>query len=303
VVIRSSDTINDLKRKVRLAAILGTFQSTLTDFKFISKKWKDNTEDERLLGVSLTGIMDNKLTNGQLGEDKLKDSLTELRKIVIQTNLEMAGLINIPVSTAATCIKPSGTVSSLVDSASGIHGRHSPYYIRTVRSDKKDPLAQLMIDQGFYHEDDQVAPDHNHVFYFPVQSPKNATFRHEMNAISQLEIWLTYQKYWTEHKPSCTISVHENEWLKVGAWCYDNFEFLSGISFLPFSDHTYQQAPFQDITEEEYKKWMEKMPENVDWNQLSEYEKSDMTTGSQELACSGGKDESTGSILQEGCLV
>jgi len=303
VVIRPSDTLDDLKRKVRLATILGTFQSTLTEFKFLTKRWKDNTEDERLLGVSLTGIMDNKLTSGQLGINKLKDALTEMRKVAIQTNLDKSKKMGIPASVATTAIKPSGTVSTLVDSSSGIHARHAPYYLRTVRADKKDPLAQMMVDQKFYHEPDAAAPNDNWVFYFPIQAPKNAIFRHELSAIEQLEIWLIYQKYWTEHKPSCTISVREPEWLDVGAWCYRNFNFLSGISFLPFSDHTYVQAPFQDIDEENYKKWYEKVPKVVDWNKLSEYEKSDQTVGSQELACSGAKDETTGAILTEGCLV
>lgn len=284
VVIRAEDTPNDLKRKVRIATIFGTFQSTLTDFKFISKRWKDNTEEERLLGVSLTGIMDNRLTSGQLGEEKLKDALTEMRKVAIATNMEFAKRLNIPTASAITCTKPSGTVSSLVDSASGIHRRHSPYYLRTVRGDKKDPLCQLMIDQNFYHEDDQMAPEHNHVFYFPIKAPKHALFS-DNGAVQQLEIWLMYQKYWTDHKPSVTVSVREHEWLDAGAWVYRNFEWMSGVSFLPYSDHTYVQAPYQEITEEQYKEWSVKMPKSVDWGKLSDYEKTDTTEATQTLAC------------------
>lgn len=284
IVIRQSDTKETLLRKTRIAAILGTFQSTLTDWKFLSKKWKDNTEDERLLGVSLTGIMDNRLTNS-LDSYEL---LGELKKNVIKTNMDMAKKIGISQSVATTCIKPSGTVSSLVDSASGIHARHAPFYLRSVRSDKKDPLAQLMIDQGVPYEDDQMRPEHNYVFYFPSKSPKGSVFRKDVDGERQLSTWLLYQKYWCEHKPSVTISVKEHEWMKVGAWVYDNFEFMSGVSFLPFSDHNYEQAPFQDLTEDEYKQWIAKMPKNIDWNKLKEYEKTDMTIGSQELACTAG---------------
>jgi ribonucleoside-diphosphate reductase alpha chain len=300
VIVRASDTLDDLKHKVRIAAILGTFQSTLTEFRFLSKKWKDNTEEERLLGVSLTGIMDNRLTSGQLNHDKLKDALTEMRKVAILTNFDFAKTIGIPPSVATTAVKPSGTVSCLADSASGIHTRHSPYYIRTVRSDKKDPMAQMMIEQGFYHEIDQMAAD-NIVFYFPIKSPKHAIFRKDFDAIKQLELWLVYQKYWTEHKPSMTVSVQEEEWMRVGSWVFDNFEFLSGISFLPFSDHSYVQAPFQAISEEEYKKWMEKMPTKVDWSKLSEYEKEDHTVGSQELGCMAGAGD--GGRVSEGCVI
>ena len=289
VVIRPNDTLEILKRKVRIAAIFGTFQSTLTNFKFISKKWKDNTEDERLLGVSLTGIMDNKLTSGQLGTEKLKECLTELRKVVIQTNMEFAKDIGIPLSTASTSVKPSGTVSALNDTSSGIHARHAPFYLRTVRSDKKDPLSQLMIDQGVPYEDDQAHPESVYVFSFPMKSPKNAIFRHEVDAIKQLETWMIYQMYWTDHKPSVTVSVKENEWMKVGSWVFDNFEYMSGVSFLPFSDHSYAQAPFQDLLEDEYKEWMKKMPKHIDWSLLSKYETSENANlqGQMELACQG----------------
>lgn len=301
VVIRENDTLETLKQKVRIAAIFGTFQSCLTNFRFVSKKWKYNTEDERLLGVSLTGINDNKLTSGQLGIEKLKDALTELRKEAIKTNIEFAKKIGIEPSTAITAVKPSGTISSLVDSAAGIHARHAPYYLRSVRSDKKDPVAQLMIDQGVPYEDDLMRPKDNWVFYFPTKSPKHSVFRHEMDSIRQLELWKTYQMYWCEHKPSVTISVRENEWMKVGSWVYDNFEWMSGVSFLPFSDHSYKQAPYQDLTEEEYKDWLKKVPEKINWEKLTDYEKGDMTTGSQELACTAGAGE--GGEVQAGCQI
>lgn len=286
VIIRPNDTLESLKKKVRLATILGTFQSTLTDFRFVSKKWITNTEDERLLGVSLTGIMDNELTSGQEGTEKLKKLLTELRKTAIDTNLTFSENIGIETSTAITCIKPSGTVSSLVDSAAGIHGRHSPYYIRRVRSDKKDPLAQLMIDAGVPYESDKMRPDHNWVFSFPQKSPKNSIVRNTYSAIDQLNIWLVYQMYWADHKPSVTISVKEEEWMKVGSWVYDNFEFMSGVSFLPYSDHIYEQQPYEDIDEAIYNKLSENMPKKIVWDDLVKYENTDMTVGSQELSCS-----------------
>jgi ribonucleoside-diphosphate reductase alpha chain len=213
-----------------------------------------------------------------------------MRKTAIQTNLEYSQKLGIPSSVAITCVKPSGTVSALVDSASGIHPRHAPYYIRTVRSDKLDPLAQLMIEQGVPVENDRMRPDHNYVFSFPMKSPKTAIFRNEIKAISQLDLWLIYQKYWTEHKPSITVSVREDEWLRVGAWVYDNFEWMSGVSFLPYSDHSYEQAPFQEISEEQYNAAVSNFPKEIKWDRLSEYEKTDQTIGSQELACVAGCD-------------
>ena len=303
VVIRPNDTLEDLKRKTRIAAIFGTFQCTLTDFKFINKEWKRNTESERLLGVSLTGIMDNPLTNGQLGKEKLKECLTELRTVVVATNLEFAKKVGIPASVASTSVKPSGTVSALNDTSSGIHARHSPYYLRTVRSDKKDPLAQLMIDQGMKPENDIGSPDSVYVFHFPMKSPKNAITRHDMDAIKQLEIWKIYQLYWTDHKPSVTVSVRDHEWMQVGAWVYANFKNMSGVSFLPFSDHTYTQAPFQDLTEELYKEWVKKTPKNFDWSLLSKYETSDNANlqGAQELACTAGAGDE--GIVSSGCQI
>jgi ribonucleoside-diphosphate reductase alpha chain len=288
VIIRSTDTVEDIDRKVRIAAIFGTFQSTLTDFKFVSKKWRDNMEDERLLGVSLTGIMDNKLTSGKLGKEKLVEALTRWRKTAILTNLEFSKKLNVPASAACTATKPSGTVSSLVDSSAGIHARHSGYYIRTARSDKKDPLTQLMIDEGVPHEDDVMRPESTVVFSFPQRSPKSAVFREDLSAIDQLEMWLTYQLHWCDHKPSVTVSVKEDEWLDVGAWVYRNFEWVSGISFLPYADHSYAQAPYQECTREEYDAAAKKMPSRIRWERLVEYEKSDSTTGSQEYACAAG---------------
>ena len=287
VVVRPNDSENDLHRKVRLAAILGTWQSTLTNFKYISKRWKDNCEEERLLGVSLTGIMDSTLTNGK--EDGLSDRLQRLRDVAVEANKQHAELLGINQSAAVTCVKPSGTVSQLVDAASGIHARHNPYYIRTVRADKKDPLAKAMVDAGFPVEDDVMKPEHTYVFSFPMKANPESVFRTDMSAIEQLEVWKTYQVDWCEHKPSVTISVKENEWMEVGAWVYNNWDYMSGVSFLPFSDHTYRQAPYQDCDEAEYDKQLAMMPKGVDWmDLLAKYESSDMTEGTQELACVAG---------------
>ena len=294
VVVRGDDTPETLKRKVRLATILGTFQSTLTNFKYLSKKWTENCDEERLLGVSLTGIMDNEFTNGTFGDSyydtawTLESMLEELRNEAVETNKLWAAKLNIPVSAAITCVKPSGTVSQLVDSASGIHARHSPYYIRTVRADKKDPLAIMMKDMGFPVEDDVTKPQHTYVFSFPIKSPDHAVFRSDLSAIKQLEMWLTYQRHWCEHKPSVTVSVREEEWPEVGAWVYNHFDEMSGVSFLPHSDHVYKQAPYTDCTKEEFEALAAKMPKNIDWTELAKYEKRDTTTGSQELACVAG---------------
>ena len=289
VVVRPEDTEHTLLNKVRLATILGTFQSTLTNFKYVSKDWKKNCVEERLLGVSLTGIMDNKWTAGKLnGLDVL---LKNLKQMSVDTNKEWSKKLKINQSAAITCVKPSGTVSQLVDSASGIHARHNPYYIRTVRGDKKDPLTKMMVEQGFPAEDDVMKPNDTTVFSFPIKCSPDAVFRQDLTAIEQLELWKTYQVHWCEHKPSVTISVKEEEWIDVGAWVYKNFDLMSGVSFLPYSEHTYKQAPYQDCNEKEYKDLLNKMPTSVDWNKLSEYEKSDMTVGSQELACSAGSCE------------
>jgi len=286
VVVRESDTIDTLKEKVRLATILGTFQATLTNFKYLRNVWKKNTEEERLLGVSLTGIMDNKLTSTT--GNTLEVMLKVLRDTAVQTNAAMAKQLKIPQSTAVTCVKPSGTVSQLTDAASGIHARHNPYYIRTVRGDNKDPLTQFLMSQGIPAEPDVMKPDSTTVFSFPMKSPQGAITRTQMNAIEQLELWLAYQRHWCEHKPSVTISVKENEWMSVGSWVYEHFDEVSGISFLPFSEHTYQQAPYQDIDEDNYKEFLTKMPKNVDWSLLQEFEKEDTTSGGRELACTAG---------------
>jgi ribonucleoside-triphosphate reductase (thioredoxin) len=286
VVVRPTDTRQSLLEKVRLATILGTFQSTLTNFKYVSAAWKKNCAEERLLGVSLTGIMDNPLTNGK--EKNLDNLLESLKAEAVAVNKEFAEKLGIPQSVAITCVKPSGTVSQLVDAASGIHARHNPYYIRTVRGDKKDPLTKMMTDFGFPVEDDVMNPSQTAVFSFPMKVGSGAVFRTDMTAIQQLELWLTYQKHWCEHKPSVTISVKEEEWMEVGAWVYKHFDFMSGVSFLPFSDHTYQQAPYQDTNKEGYEFLLKQMPKDVDWTKLSEYESQDMTVGSQELACAAG---------------
>ena len=302
VVIRAEDTVETLLNKVELATILGTFQATLTDFKYLRKIWKKNTEEERLLGVSLTGIMDNQLFNDyntmsfEDGQQVFDDSrvgsiLNELKEKAIETNKDLSEKLGIPQSTAITCVKPSGTVSQLVDSASGIHARHSEYYIRTVRGDNKDPITKFMMDSGIPNEPDAMKPDSVTVFSFPMKSPKDATTRNEMSAIHQLNLWQAYQNHWCEHKPSVTISVKEEEWMEVGAWVYRNFDDISGISFLPHSDHTYAQAPYQEITKKEYLKLKEKMPKSIKWSLLREYEKEDNTTGGKELACTANACE------------
>ena len=288
VVVRASDTRESLLEKVRLATILGTFQSTLVNFKYVSKSWRKNCEEERLLGVSLTGIMDCKITNGKGPHGSLPAMLKDLKAVAVQTNKAYSKMLGINQSVAVTCVKPSGTVSQLTDSASGIHARHNPYYIRTVRGDKKDPLTKMMTDVGFPVEDDAMNPSHTSVFSFPMKVDNGAVFRTDMTAIEQLELWKTYQENWCEHKPSVTISVKEHEWLEVGAWVYENFNYMSGVSFLPFSEHTYKQAPYQDCTKEEYEMLLDKMPEVVEWNKLAEYEQTDMTIGAQELACAAG---------------
>ena len=277
VVARETDDLQSLKDKVRMATILGTFQSTLTDFKYLRKVWKTNTEEERLLGVSLTGILDTDIWSEEV--------LIILKEVAVEANKKIAEALGIPQSTAITCVKPSGTVSQLVDSASGIHARHNDYYIRTVRGDNKDPLTQFMKESGIPSEPDVMKPDSTTVFSFPMKSPTGAVTRTEMTAIQQLEYWLMFQRHWCEHKPSVTISVKEDEWMDVGAWVYKNFDEVSGISFLPFSDHTYAQAPYQDITEQEYDELYKKMPTSIDWSKLADFEKEDTTSGSKELAC------------------
>ena len=280
VVIRSEDTLDSLSRKVRLATILGTLQSTLTYFPYLRKIWANNTEEERLLGVSLTGIMDNiELVKGGI-------SLEKLRGVAVQTNKEWADLLGINPSAAITCVKPSGTVSQLVDSASGIHPRHSAYYIRSVRADNKDPLTQFMKEAGIPNEPEVNKPEQTTVFYFPVKSPDQAITREDFSAIEQLEFWKRVQEEWCEHKPSITVNVKEHEWPEVGGWVYKNFDIVSGVSFLPHSDHTYRQAPYQECSEEQYLELKEKMPKEIHWSDLSYYEQIDSTAGVQTLACS-----------------
>ncbi len=288
-VVRASDSIEDLERKVKLATILGTIQSTFIKFPYLRKVWQNNTEEERLLGVSLTGIMDNPLMTSK--NKGLEKTLEHLRNVAVDTNAVWAERLGIPVSAAITCVKPSGTVSQLVDSASGIHARHNPYYIRTVRGDNKDPLTQFMIDQGIPAEPCVFKGDTTTVFSFPQKSPNKAVTRNDMTAIEQLETWLTYQRHWCEHKPSVTISVRDSEWLAVGAFVYEHFDEMSGVSFLPHSDHTYQQAPYQDCTKQEYEQLLKLMPKRIDWSKLNEYEQEDNTVAMQTMACSGDSCE------------
>ena len=285
VVVRATDNVDDLERKVKLATILGTIQSTYTKFPYLRKVWTTNTEEERLLGVSLTGIMDNPLmTSANKGLEK---TLEHLREIAVRTNTTWANRLGIPTSAAITCVKPSGTVSQLVDSASGIHARHALHYIRTVRGDNKDPLTQMMKDQGIPNAPCVMKPDSTTVFSFPMRSPRKAVTRNDMTAIEQLETWLTYQRHWCEHKPSVTVTVRSNEWMEVGAFVYKHFDEMSGVSFLPHSDHTYQQAPYQDCTKDDYNKLSKIMPKSIDWSKLSEYEQEDNTVAMQTMACSG----------------
>jgi len=291
VVLREKDTPEDVANKIRLASILGTWQSTLTDFKYIRKIWKDNTEEERLLGVSLTGQFGHKFFSGQEGLDNLAITLDRLREYAVQINIKEAEKIGIPASAAVTCVKPSGTVSQLVGVSSGMHPWHSEYYIRTVRGDKKDPITQFLVDSGIPAEDDVMKPDSTTVFSFPVQAPKHAITRDKLTAIQQLEVWLTYQRHWCEHKPSITVSIKEDEWMEVGAWVYKHFDEVSGISFLPYSEHTYVQAPYQEITKDQYFNLEEKMPGEINWSALSLYELEDTTTGTQALACVSGECE------------
>jgi len=288
VVVRPEDTLESLRRKVELASILGTWQASLTHFPYLSSSWQKNCEEEALLGVSLTGILDNKMMRGE--EGSLENILTTLRNQAQETNKAWAANIGINPAAAITCVKPSGTVSQLTDSASGIHPRHSEYYIRTVRADRKDPLCQMMIDMGFPAEPCVMKPDHTMVFSFPMKAEGSIT-RNDLTAIQHLQLWLEYQRHWCEHKPSITITVREHEWMDVGAFVYKHFDEISGISFLPHSDHNYRQAPYQDCTKIAYTALLVEMPKNVDWSLLKNYEKTDTTASSQTFACSGDKCE------------
>ena len=286
VVVRADDTSETLQKKVELATILGTIQSCFTDFKGLSRQWMRNTEEERLLGVSLTGILDSKMMSN-VGKENITSLLSNLRLTAVSTNRKWSKYLGIEPSAAITCVKPSGTVSQLVDAASGIHPRHSDYYIRTVRADKKDPLTKFMTEKGFPVEDELLKPHSMSVFSFPVKAPRGALTRDSISAIDHLKIWQVYSNYWCEHKPSITVSVQENEWMEVGSYVYKNFDAMSGISFLPMSEHTYKQAPYQDTTREDYEALLKKMPKDVDWQALSEYEEEDNTMGSQTYNCSG----------------
>jgi ribonucleoside-diphosphate reductase alpha chain len=289
VVISADDTREDLMEKVKLATILGTWQSTLTNFKYIRKTWKDNCEEERLLGVSLTGIYGNKITS--TAGKALEQLLTDMRLESVRINDHEAKKLNINPSVSITCVKPSGTVSQLVGVSSGIHPWYSEYYIRSVRGSNNDPLTQFLKDSGIPNEPDVMKPDETTVFYFPQKAPKNATITKDLTAIDHLEMWKIYRTYWTEHNPSVTVNVHEDEWLRVGAWVFDNFDSIGGISFLPASEHTYKQAPYQEISKDEYEEWVKKSPSNIQWEMLSIYEKEDGTTGTQELSCVAGECE------------
>jgi ribonucleoside-triphosphate reductase len=287
IVVRSNDDLDSLKRKARIATILGTIQSTFTDFRYVRSIWKRNAEEERLLGVSLTGIYDSQL----LGSVQSSELLVELRSYCEEVNKEFSEKLGITPSVAITTVKPSGTVSQLVDSASGIHPRHSAYYIRSVRQDNKDPLTQFMKDASIPWEPCVMKPESTTVFFFPVKAPDGAVTRDQVDPISHLELWKTYNEHWAEHQVSITVSVAEEEWPRVGAWVFDNFDHLSGVSFLPMDGGTYRQAPYQECTKEEYEAALAKMPESIDWSKLSDYEREDNTTGVRELACTAGACE------------
>jgi ribonucleoside-triphosphate reductase len=291
VVLREKDTKKDIQRKVELATILGTWQSTLTDFKYLRKIWKDNTEEERLLGVSLTGQFGHKFMSGKEDIVLLESFLMSMREKAREVNKEEAGKIGIPESAAITCVKPSGTVSQLVGVSSGMHPWHSPYYIRTVRGSKGDPISTFLKEVGIPVEDDVMKPNDTYVFSFPVKAPEGAIVRNDLTALDHLNTWLVYQRAWCEHKPSITVSVKEDEWMEVGAWVYKNFDEVSGISFLPSSDHSYKQAPYQEVTKEEYEDLLSKMPKTIRWEDLSFYETEDGTDASPILACSAGECE------------
>ena len=291
VVVRAEDTLEDLKEKIEMAAIIGTLQATLTDFRYLRKSWKTNTEEEALLGVSLTGIMDHPVLNARGGVNgELQDWLETMRDAAVKVNEKWAKKLGINQAAAITAVKPSGTVSQLVDSASGIHPRFSKHYIRSVRSDKKDPLAIFMQEKGFPVEQD-VHSESSLVFSFPVKAPEASVTVKEVGAMAQLEQWKAYQNFYCEHKPSITVYYTDDEFLEVCQWIWDNFDMCSGISLLPVSDHVYQQAPYQDITPEKYTELLEAMPKGIDWADLGNFEMEDNTTGSQELACVGGACE------------
>jgi ribonucleoside-triphosphate reductase len=286
-ICRVDDTEESLMRKTRIATILGTIQSSLTSFQFLSPEWKANCEEERLLGVSMTGVMDCPLLNGNGNTDSLISLLERLRTHARSTNKVYADRLSISPSMAITCNKPSGTVSELVSSSSGIHPRYSPYYIRSIRQDNKDPVTQFLKEQGVYSEPSYGKEETTTVFFFPQQAPEGSVYRNDRTALQQLEHWLLFQRHWCDHKPSVTIYVKEHEWFSVGAWVYEHFDEVSGVSFLPHSDHSYKQAPFDECTKERYEELLLSSPKSIDWNDL--IENTDTTIASQELACVAGQ--------------
>lgn len=284
ITVRAEDTLETLKHKIGVASIIGTFQSMLTEFQFLSEEWKRNTEEERLLGVSMTGIMDHPVLNKV--SDESREWLDTLRIHAREVNKEWSEKLGIKESAAITCVKPEGSTTQLVDAGTGgMHDRFAKYYFRTIRQDNKDPLTQFLIQEGLYHEPDAMKPDNTTVFYFPEKSPENAVFRNSRTAVEQLEHWLMFQRHWCEHKPSVTIYVKEHEWLEVGAWVFKHFDEMSGVSFLPFSDHSYKQAPFQEVTQTEYEVLLAATP-TIDWSKFVETD--DQTIGAQTLACVAG---------------
>lgn len=291
VIVEATDTTESIAKKVEIASVLGTVQSSLTNFKYLRKIWKDNCEEERLLGVSLTGQFGHKVLNGSEGIVALNSTLIYLREVAIHTNEELAGKMGINRSTAITTVKPSGTVSQLTGSSSGMHPWHNDFYIRSVRGDTKDPITQFMKDMGIPNEPDVTKPDATTVFFFPQKAPGGALTRNDLTAIEHLDIWKAYKMHWTEHNPSVTINVREHEWIEVANWVYDNWEHVGGISFLPYSEHSYKQAPYQDCDETTYNQFMAGMPQNIDWSLLSAYELEDTTTGTQALSCVAGNCE------------
>jgi len=291
VIVEADDTHDTLMYKVRIATILGTIQSTLTNFKYLRKAWKDNCDEERLLGVSMTGQFGHKVLNGSEGIEALEDMLVGLKHAAVETNKQFAEAMGINVSTAITTVKPSGTVSQLTASSSGMHPWHNDYYLRTVRADNKDPLTEFLKDAGVPNEPDVMKPDSTTVFTFPQKAPEGAVTRDQVSALRHLEIWKVYKTHWTEHNPSVTINVKEEEWIEVANWVYENWEFIGGISFLPFSEHTYKQAPYQDCTKTDYNQWVSEMPKSIDWEDLQAYETEDTTTGTQSLSCTAANCE------------
>jgi len=285
IIVRADDTMETLKRKMRIATIIGTFQSTLTHFPYLRKIWRDNTEAERLLGVSMTGILDHHDFNNP-DDPELPARLEALRDYSIEVNKELAEVLGIPQAAATTAIKPSGTVSQRCDTASGLHARHAKYYIRRVRADNKDPLTRFMIEKGVPAEPDVMKPDSTTVFSFAKKAPEGALLREQLTAIQHLKLWLMYQRHYCEHKPSVTISVSEKEWPEVGAFVWNHFSEMSGVSFLPYDGGSYRQAPYEECTEKEYNELLARIPSDLNWDSIIEVD--DNVEGAQTLACTAG---------------